>query len=133
VCTEFCRPLLHDWLDVLESQILFPQVLYVHLALFSKNFPVDTDTQVSRVRWVGSTVQLSLIPSFFADVILIPLFHFVPNIKLEHRFVVAEPAVFDSGDVEARYGKEARNYCAKANEDSKLLRLLNWVEAKVIQ
>ena len=44
VCAEFRCPLFHDWFHVLKRQVLLPQGLYIHLALFSEYFPVNTDT-----------------------------------------------------------------------------------------
>lgn len=44
VRAEFRCPLFHDWFHVLQSHVLLPQGLHIHLALFSEYFPVNTDT-----------------------------------------------------------------------------------------
>lgn len=133
VSAKLGRSLFHDGFDISESQVLLLQVFHVDFALLAKYLPVDTDAQVGWVCWIVTTVELRLVPSFLADVVLVPLFHFIPNVELEHGFVVAEPTVFDSSDVEAGYSEKARDDCAEANEYSELLRLLDRVETIVIK
>lgn len=123
----------HLRLHVLQRQVLLLEILDIDFPLISEDFPVNTDTQVCGISRVRASLELGLVPSLFADVILIPLLHLIPHIQLKHGLVVPEPAVLDAGDVEAGHGKEAGDDGTEADEDPEFLGLLNWVQAVVVQ
>ena len=133
VSAESCRSPPHNGLYIFEGQILLLEILEIDLALLAEHFPVDTNTKVCGVGRVGTTLELRLIPSLLADILLIPLFHLVPNIELEHGLVVAEPTILDACNVEARHGEQARNDGAEADKGTKFFWLLNWVETVVVK
>jgi len=132
VSPELCRPPLHNWLHILESQILLLKILEVNFALLAKHLPVYTDTEVGGVGWVGTTLKLCLIPSLLAYIFLVPLFHLVPNIKLEHSLVVTEPTVLDTRNIEAWNCKEARNDGAEADKGAEFLGFFNWIKTIMV-
>lgn len=110
------------------SSLVLLELAHFHLSLVSHLLPIDTGGENGLLGWVASHHVLSLVN----DLVLIELLHLTPDIKLEHGFMVLEPAVLDSCDVEAWQGDDARNDRAAGDQDAQLSWLFTGIETIVI-
>ena len=83
----------------MEIDGLILKFLDFYFSLVSENSPVNGHTKVLGVTLLA--IHLHLMESLLGDIVLVPLFHFSPDIEHEHRLVIFVPGVFHSGNIEA--------------------------------